>query len=335
MKRIVSIILFLASLFTLSAKNKALLVGVSNYPKESGWCTLSSVRDVEQLGHAISPSFELTTLIDDQATYHGIISALEEMSSKAQKGDTIFIHFSCHGQQMLTHDCGEVDYLDEALIPFDAFSQETAFYKGECHLKDDVLSQYIQGIRYQVGSKGLVVVTLDSCHSDSMDKGSEEDKTSIIYRGGLSLFGGNHLTIDSLVAIKERWRTKQVSDLYNNTLAHVLYLSACNSYEKNREILVDSVWYGSLSHAVISAFQDFDFSDISQWRKAILENMKKSVPFQTPQTRSSLDFQDHELIPIEIAKVDSVPFEMKNILLTLSVIILLFLFIWRIMKLKK
>ena len=335
MKRIISIILFLASLFTLSARNKALLVGVSNYPEESGWCTLSSVRDVEKLGHAISPSFELTTLIDDQATYHGIISALEEMSSKAQKGDTIFIHFSCHGQQMLSNDCSEVDYLDEALIPFDAFSQETAFYKGECHLKDDVLSQYIQGIRSQVGSKGLVVVTLDSCHSDSMDKGSEEDKTSTIYRGGLSLFGGNHLTIDSLVALKERWRTKQVSDLYNDTLAHVLYLSACNSYEKNREILVDSVWYGSLSHAVISAFQDFGFSDILQWRKAVLENMKKSVPFQTPQTRSSLDFQDNELILIEIAKEDSVPFGMKNILLTLSVIILLFLFIWRIMKLRK
>ena len=51
---------------------------------------MSSVRDVEKLGHAISSSFELTTLIDDKATYHGIISALEEMSSKAQKGDTIF-----------------------------------------------------------------------------------------------------------------------------------------------------------------------------------------------------------------------------------------------------
>lgn len=335
MKRFVLLILFIASLLTLSARNKALLVGVANYPEESGWCTLSSVRDVEKLGHAISSSFELTTLIDDKATYHGIISALEEMSSKAQKGDTIFIHFSCHGQQMLSNDCSEVDYLDEALIPFDAFSQETAFYKGESHLKDDVLSQYIQGIRSQVGPKGLVVVTLDSCHSDSMDKDSSEDKSSIVYRGGLSLFGGNHLTVDSLVAIKERWRIKQVSDLYNDTLAHVLYLSACNSYEKNREILVDSVWYGSLSHAVILAFREYGFSDLSQWRKSILGNMKKSVPFQTPQTRSSLDFQDNELTPIKIAKEDSVTFEMKDILLTLSVIILLFLFIWRIMKLKK
>ena len=312
-----------------------MLIGISNYPDESGWCKLSSARDIEKIKTIISSSFEVTTLIDSQATYNGIIGALENILSKVQIGDTIFIHFSGHGQQMLSNDCNEVDYLDEALISFDAFSQETAFYKGECHLKDDILSNYIQGIRDKVGNKGLVVVTLDSCHSDSMDRDTEEDNSIVIYRGGLSLFGAKHLSVDSLIVIKDRWRAKQVSDLYNDTLAHVLYLSACNSYEKNREILVDSVSYGSLSYAIITAFQESDFSDISKWRESILRSMKKNVPFQSPQTRSSMNFHNNESTSIVIENENSDKFDIKYVFLTLSVLILLLLLLWKVMKLKK
>lgn len=335
MKKILLLLLFLASLLVLPARNKALLVGISDYPDESGWCKLSSARDVELIGATISPSFDVITLIDDKATYNGIICALDDLISCAQIGDTIFIHFSCHGQQMVSDDNNEVDFLDEALIPYDALSKSSKDYKGEYHLKDDILSGYILKIRHKVGCKGLVVVTLDSCHSDSMDRDTENESTDDIYRGGLAIFGSNVLSPDSLIAIKERWKSKQKSDLYNDTLAHIIYLSACNSYERNKEIVVDSIGYGSLSYAVVKAFNEYDLSNITEWRNSIIALMKEYVPFQSPQTRSSLEF-DVQLKSAPIIEISSSKgIDEIHVGVAIAVLILLSIIIWKILRSKK
>ena len=197
MKRTVLTFLLLVHFLLLPAGNRALLVSIPNYPEESGWCTLSPVRDIEKLKSTTAPSFKASTLAYEQATYHGIIHALEELFSNAQEGDTIFIHFSSHGQQVLSNDSCEVNHLDEALIPYDAFSKETKHYKGEHHLKDDTLSRHIQRIMAKAGPLGFVIITLDSCHSDSMDKSPDPDSTKTIYPGGASLFGVGSISQDS------------------------------------------------------------------------------------------------------------------------------------------
>ena len=151
-----------------------------------------------------------------------------------------------------------------------------------------------------------------------------------IYRGGLPIFGADHLVPDSLVSIKKKWRAKQPSSLTSDTLAHVLYLSACNSYERNKEIIVDSVGFGSLSYAISKAFEKYDLSNLYAWREAILDKMKKDVPFQSPQTRSSLSFDTIEVTesPIKISETR----DSKITYIIVGVILTVLLFVLWIMK---
>ena len=330
MKKLVLYFILIYLFLPVAAKNKAILVGISDYPLQSGWSKLSSVRDVNEITKHLSYSFEVKTLVDSEATYDNIVCLLGETVTEAQIGDTVYIHFSCHGQQMISNDQFEVDCLDEALIPYDAFSRKTSKYQGEKHLKDDTLSIFVQKLRMKVGTNGLVIITLDSCHSDSMDRDSNSESDDCIYRGGLPIFGADHLVPDSLVSIKKKWRAKQPSSLTSDTLAHVLYLSACNSYERNKEIIVDSVGFGSLSYAISKAFEKYDLSNLYAWREAILDKMKKDVPFQSPQTRSSLSFDTIEVTetPIKISETR----DSKITYIVVGVILTVLLFVLWIMK---
>lgn len=108
--------------------NRALLVGISKYPTNSGWCELASKNDIQLLKESLSGTFVVSCLLDEDATFDGICKSLKALQGNTTKGDTIFIHFSCHGQQILSKGATtEVDMLDEALIPYDAQSK---FKKG-------------------------------------------------------------------------------------------------------------------------------------------------------------------------------------------------------------
>ena len=138
-------------------------------------------------------SYDLQILLDKDATHENIKKSIISLCTKTHEGDTILIHFSCHGQQMLpVNDNEEIDNLDEALVPYDAYSTKTQTYDGKNHLRDDEMKDFLSSIRMAAGTNGLVLLTIDACFSDSMDKGSKKDKTK--YRGGASIFGANDLS---------------------------------------------------------------------------------------------------------------------------------------------
>lgn len=77
--------------------------------------------DVDLLCPALEHfGFKVTKLIDSQATHAGIINSLKALIKRARFGDQIYLHFSCHGQQMKSSSPKETDGLDEAMVPYDA-----------------------------------------------------------------------------------------------------------------------------------------------------------------------------------------------------------------------
>ena len=108
------------SLFVSSATNRALLIGVSKY-EDSSWKYLHSLNDVSILQQSLSKDFKIITLLDKDATYKNIKNNLSRLCNMTQPGDTVLIHFSGHGQQMVEVGKEEVDGLDEALVPYDAY----------------------------------------------------------------------------------------------------------------------------------------------------------------------------------------------------------------------
>ena len=129
-RRLTCLIMTICLCSVMSAGNRyALTVFISEYPAESGWNRLNSSNDrkviipmLHNLGYLDS---DIICLEDASATYSNIISALGQVASKVSKGDQVYIHFSCHGQQITDVNKDEAladsrDKYDEALVPYDA-----------------------------------------------------------------------------------------------------------------------------------------------------------------------------------------------------------------------
>ena len=141
-------------------KNRALLIGIGDYPSDSGWRKLSSENDVVLLGELLKDDFEVVRLLNSSASHDGIIKALVRLENSVQKGDTIFVLLSGHGQLM--EPVADGKELDEAFIPYDAAKAFSNKYKGDRHLRDKELSKHVDVLRTKAGPKGLVIIAVDA-----------------------------------------------------------------------------------------------------------------------------------------------------------------------------
>lgn len=293
MKRLCLIlILALFSHIGLLANVRVLSIGISEYPESSGWNKLNAHNDV-LLIKTVFPS--AISLEDSQATLCGIKDLLSNLSNTATKGDTIIIHFSGHGQQILTSTSNdEIDGVDEAIIPYNAGKRKTASYRGENHLTDNSFGIAIDRIRRTVGPKGLVIAVIDACHSDSMDKTADETKE--IYRGTDEIFGAENLPDEKIDSLREAYHNQDSSALTTMPdMSNVIYISACRSDQRNYEVVEDGKGYGSLTYYFSEAYRIVGLLDMMEFLTTIYSGMEndKTLQFhgQVPSIRNTIGWE--------------------------------------------
>lgn len=312
------------------AGKRALLVGISEYPQGSGWCKLSSDNDLHLLDSVLKRTMPISSLAGRNATKSGIIRALKDIASKAHKGDTILVHFSGHGQQMWAADGNENDLLDEAFVPYDAKKDSSATYSGQNHLRDNELGKYINAVRRKAGSAGLVIISIDACHSGSIDKDAQ--RGDAIVRGTFEIFG-------SIQPSEDDPRYNQPDDtslIEKGNMADVIYLSACGQHEINREIIVEGKGYGSLSYSLVKAVSSSGLSDKVSFLDAVYAAMKQYQPLQMPKVRASFSYNNGWEVDDTLPGVQSVAEDEESqgytcyiIVATIVLISLIVLFIWK------
>ena len=254
MKQLVLILaLFLALPLTGNAKKRALLVGISKYRANgrTAWTNIHGKEDVDSLAPAlIKKGFSVTTLVNEQATYQGITSSLKKLIVETKKGDVVFIHFSCHGQPvedglLKGFPKDEKDGYDEAIVPIDAgrvYSPNG--YKGEKHLIDDELNGYYKSLRSKIGIQGMLYITIDACHAGTMNK------------GGLETVRGTNDVLSSKPDTRYNPTEDNIKHYLvekGNSLAPVLFIEACKSFQWNTEIRIKGKEYGALSYNIWQA----------------------------------------------------------------------------------
>ena len=285
MKQIILILaLFLALPLSGDAKKRALLVGISKYRANgrTAWGNIHGKEDVDSLAPALTKKgFAVTTLVNEQATYQGIVSSLKGLISETQKGDIVFIHFSCHGQPvedglLKGYPKDEKDGYDEAIVPIDAGKVYSPNgYKGEKHLIDDKLNGYIKSLRTKIGPKGMLYVTIDACHAGRM------------YMGGLESMRG---TKEALASKPMRYNPPENHISHypvekGNNLSPVLFIEACRSYQRNSEIRVRGKEYGSLSYHIwqtIESMPRFERNAL-EFKKKVDSSTKQKGPWPKDQ----------------------------------------------------
>jgi hypothetical protein len=241
----------------------ALLVGIGQYPADSGWATIHGDNDVNiVLPVLLKQGFSeesILTLINEAATKGAIVAALNNVREKAQRGDVVYIHFSGHGQQVTDLDGDEDDHYDEAWVPFDAAKRyEAGVYEGQNHILDDELNLYLNGLRAKVGPEGKIVVVSDACHSGSGSRGSIDDD--------LPVRGTNELFVIPVAGPNVKKK---------ETPVHWLFVGACKPYQINHEYYSpDGHFYGSLSFVIVDSRKDLVNSSYKEildiWRSKLV-----------------------------------------------------------------
>ncbi len=262
----------------------ALLVGVSKY-KDSAWCTISAHNDIELLQKWLNYwGFDVDVLEDDAATCSGIKGAMCQLIDSVSSGDTVVIHFSCHGQQVYSRESvnTEPDGLDEAFVPYDACMKKTQAYNGQNHLLDDSLNCYVAKLSDILGEEGLVLIFADACHSGGGEKGDVSARhDSIVVRGVDDIFGGDSISEKEKSDLRKKYDVQDTARI-DYGKSKIVYVGACRSCERNRETKVKSVGYGSLSYAVCYALSCDDIVKDSLFFDCVYKRMTCNVPYQTP-----------------------------------------------------
>lgn len=244
------ICLILALMMTFPAsgfaqRKRALMVGISDYLTHGYkvWNNIHGAEDVALLTPVLeAKGFEVQSLTNEQATCRGILDALERCIADTKKGDIVYLHFSGHGQPvedgMMGDEKDEEDGWDEALVPIDAGKQYDARgYRGDKHLTDDMLSGRLVSLRRRMGATGTLYVIVDACHAGNVER---DDFATI--RGT-----NEGLTPNDRNRYNPPRRAKRKRIDSSPALAHVLYVEACESYERNKEIIYQHREYGALS----------------------------------------------------------------------------------------
>ena len=226
---------------------KALLVGISIYPSEGdkSWDTINGINDIQLIAKTLkSGGYSITELSNDKATFEAIQKALSSLASNCSKGDTVYIHFSCHGQPYEDYDGDEDDGWDESVVPYNApMAYEKGVYEGEYHLTDDILSTYFTSIRRAVGPSGFVCVVIDACHAGGSSRGDEDEE--LYCRGTKNGFSPSGKQYRPPINTQGNFYIKTEKELSNITI-----LEACRAYQSNHEIKQNGNYYGPLSYYV-------------------------------------------------------------------------------------
>lgn len=255
-----------------ASTGRALIVAIGEYPAENGWERIHGDNDGAMIAELLGRSHyrQIIQLWNEEATKDAIKQAFNRLCEDTEPGDYVFLHFSCHGQQMMDLNGDEEDGLDEALIPYDAlFWYLPDVYEGENHLCDDELGVWIDRLRYKAGRNGQVFVLLDACHS-----GTANRYTSDVYiRGTNKIFAPDDYRPQPG---KHPERSLKLKSAENK--APTLVLSACKAEETNYEYYSrkSRCHYGKLTYSFVRLVeQGFGTFTAEAWCEAVDEVMQQ------------------------------------------------------------
>lgn len=216
---------------------RAVVIGLGEQVDKS-WAKINGDKDVPLIVSMLKANgfSDITSLINTKATKAGIVNAFNSLINRSQKGDIVYVHFSGHGQLMTDINGDEKDGLDEAWIPYDAYLKYCSKDRGEKHLSDDEIAQYLTRLRSKIGTNGAIAVVVDACHSGDSTR-DLCDNDSVVVRG---------VDVDFVIPGKRAKSSARISESW-------LTLSACQDFQLNQEY--NGV--GKLTHILANRWQNY------------------------------------------------------------------------------
>lgn len=233
--KIAFLVLLLFLSVSMSAQTRrALVIGVGQQ-KDKSWAKINGDKDVQYVQQMLRNAgyMDVWTLVNEEATKAGIVTAFKKLTAKCKIGDVVYVQFSGHGQLVTDVNDDEQDGWDEAWIPYDAYLKYGRKDKGEKHLVDDEINVLLTNIKKKIGESGKLLVVVDACHSGDSSRGDDDE----VIRGVKDEF---------VIPIKKKGKSAKAPEQW-------ITLSACKDYQLNQEMKTPKV--GKLTYAIYMAVQ--------------------------------------------------------------------------------
>jgi hypothetical protein len=141
---------------------RALCVGIDSYATSP---LTGCVRDAEAWARALGGlRFEVTSVLDRDATRQRVLDALRALVDSARPGDSLVFQYAGHGTQAADLDGDESDRYDEALVPID-------YASGALLLDDD-----LAGVYRRLPEGAVLTLFMDCCHSGTNSRFAPLDR---------------------------------------------------------------------------------------------------------------------------------------------------------------
>lgn len=245
---------------------RGLCIGINDYPG-TGSDLAGCVNDAEDWAAELTQrDFQVTRLIDHEATRSGITGAMAALLSGTAAGETGVITFSGHGTWFPDDDGDEPDLRDEALCPHD-FATD-----GGPLLDDDLFDLFAERQR---GAR--IVFLSDSCHSGSVARmgapiGAGSDTVRFL-PPGLVLSGDR----------ADRARLVERAPARGRPRGTVLLMSGCRDVEYSYDAHFGGRPNGAFTRVALDALAklppDATYRD---WHRAVREVLPSRDYPQTP-----------------------------------------------------
>lgn len=254
-------------------------MGISNYNTlETSWTKINGTNDIRLLSPILREQhFSITILLDASATAQNIRTEFKQLIQDSQKGDTIYLHFSCHGQPVEDKNGDEEDGWDESIIPIDAhLMYQEGIYEGQNHITDDEIDSVLSLLREKVGISGCVYLIIDACHAGTAVRNENMDESFTPFRGTNMGFSKNNIYRPKHQRCTSYIKLPKKSP--NQQLSNVIVLEACLATQRNQEISVQDVLYGPLSYSLFMVMSHHGLECSKQWLSYIQNSMHSVLP---------------------------------------------------------
>lgn len=300
--KLISVLFLLVYLCALpiNAKNTALLIGIGHYDtKSTGWPVIHGDNDIALLAPKLKKQgFNITTLSDSIATKKNILSFVQSLINQTTYGDSVYIHFSGHGQLVEDLNNDEQGVYDQSFICYDAcistrYIVANHTYKGQCHLIDDELFPYLERLKLRVGNNGFVMVIFDACYSAGADRGNIlEDSNSDSEIEWINTTRGTSDEFQLNKTAKDYLRNIQMPGNYTFEGGVVTIISACESDQRNYECRdrYSGRCYGSLSYCISKLLDNH--INMSKWYDYFINKKYSSLHIFRPTQHPTVERHD-------------------------------------------
>jgi hypothetical protein len=249
-------------------KKYALCIGI-NY-KGSSAPLNGCLEDVRRISEVLTKSgYEITTLLEEQATANNILLAMIAFSRKAKSGDALFFHYSGHGGQVRDQNGEEITGIDSTLIPYD--------YEQVGQIPDDYIFKYMVNL-IPKGAKLFGI--MDACHSgSSFDLRYQiQDQSTIRKQDASGAWVYEPSLLNTALLFREdKHRAK--------TQAEVYMLSGCQDQQTSADAFINGRYTGALTDCFIKTLQKFDKKQM-KWKHLLYNTrgfLKEAKFDQIPQ----------------------------------------------------